>query len=49
MKLQWASSKYIITVPKKMVEARGWEKGEELEWKINEDNKLELVPAESED
>lgn len=32
----------VITVPKNMREAKGWEDGEELEWKINNEGNLEL-------
>lgn len=31
-----------ITVPKKFVEAKEWEDGEELQFKINNDGNLEL-------
>ena len=36
-----------ITVPKNMREAKGWEDGQELEWKINNDGDLELKEATS--
>lgn len=32
----------IITVPKAMRNAKDWEDGEELDWKINNDGNLEL-------
>lgn len=31
-----------ITVPKKFVQAKDWEDGEELKWKINQSGNLEL-------
>lgn len=31
-----------ITVPKRFVKAMGWENGEDLEWKINDEGNLEL-------
>lgn len=35
-----------ITVPKKFVEAKDWEDGENLEWKINSDGNLEIKEKE---
>lgn len=35
----------VITVPKKLVKAKGWEHGDELEWSINNDGALELDEA----
>jgi len=32
----------VITVPKNMRNAKGWEDGQELEWKINSKGNLEL-------
>lgn len=32
----------VITVPKSMVEAKNWEDGQELEWKLNNKGNLEL-------
>jgi hypothetical protein len=34
-----------ITVPKKFVNAKDWEDGQELEWKINSNGNLELEEA----
>jgi bifunctional DNA-binding transcriptional regulator/antitoxin component of YhaV-PrlF toxin-antitoxin module len=34
-----------ITVPKAMRNAKDWEDGEELEWKINDQGNLELEGA----
>ncbi|MFB6099836.1 MAG: AbrB/MazE/SpoVT family DNA-binding domain-containing protein [Candidatus Nanohalobium sp.] len=34
-----------ITVPKNMRKAKGWEDGQELEWKINDKGNLELEEA----
>lgn len=37
--------RYFITVPKAMVEAKGWKKGTELAWMFNERGELVLVEA----
>ena len=43
MKLQEDSSgRYNITVPVSIVRAKGWEKGEDLEWEINDDGNIVL-------
>ncbi|MFB6245934.1 MAG: hypothetical protein ABEJ03_06335 [Candidatus Nanohaloarchaea archaeon] len=43
MKLQEKpNGQFVITVPKKFVNAKGWEKGEELEWKISSEGVIEL-------
>jgi len=36
----------VITVPKNLREAKDWEDGEELDWKINGKGNLELEEAE---
>ena len=42
VKLQFANKKqYKITLPKQIVEAKGWKKGDEIKVRIN--NKGELV------
>lgn len=33
----------VITVPKSMYEAKNWEDGQELDWKLNNKGNLELV------
>lgn len=33
----------VITVPKNIRKAKGWDDGEELEWKINNNGSLELL------
>lgn len=43
MKIQKNVDQYIITLPKKIVEGMGWDKGDDLEFKIAGKNKLELV------
>lgn len=32
----------VITVPKSMRNAKDWEQGQELDWKLNDKGKLEL-------
>ena len=34
-----------ITVPKRLVEAKDWEDGQELDWKLNNKGNLELKEA----
>jgi bifunctional DNA-binding transcriptional regulator/antitoxin component of YhaV-PrlF toxin-antitoxin module len=46
MKLQFTGKQYQITVPKKLVEAKNWEKGEELKWELNDNGNLELRESE---
>jgi len=36
----------VITVPKAMRNAKSWEDGQELEWKLNDNGNLELEEAE---
>lgn len=36
----------VITVPKNMRNAKSWEDGEKLEWKINDTGNLELEEVE---
>jgi len=36
----------VITVPKNMREAKDWEDGQELDWKINNKGNLELTEKE---
>jgi len=43
MKLQKDNSgRYNITIPVSIVRAKGWEKGEELEWEINDNGNILL-------
>ena len=43
MKLQVKpNGQAVITVPKSMRNAKDWEDGQELEWKLNEQGKLQL-------
>ena len=46
-KLQVKSStdQAVITVPKSLRNAKGWEDGEELEWQINDEGSLELTES----
>jgi hypothetical protein len=32
----------VITIPKNLANAKGWEKGQEVKWKINDRGNLEL-------
>lgn len=32
----------VITIPKNLANAKGWEGGQEVEWKINDKGNLEL-------
>jgi len=41
-KLQKAKDSFQITVPAQLVRSKGWEKGEELKWKVNSNGKLVL-------
>lgn len=44
MKLQVKpNGQAVITVPKAMRNAKGWEDSQELEWKLNDKGDLELV------
>lgn len=44
MKLQKdTSGRYNITVPASIVKAKGWKKGEELEWEISDEGSLKLT------
>jgi len=45
MKLQvkGTNDQAVVTVPKNMREAKDWEDGQELEWKIDSDGSLKLV------
>lgn len=48
MKLQEKpNDQYVITVPKNLVNAKGWKKGQDLEWKINDKGNLELEEKEA--
>ena len=43
MKLQFTGKQYQITVPKKLVEAKNWEKGDKLNWELTGQVKLRLI------
>lgn len=44
MKLQVKpNGQAVITVPKSMRKAKGWEDGQELTWNLNSNGKLELI------
>ncbi len=46
MKIQEKSNgQKVITIPKHLAEAKDWEKGQEVEWKINGKGNLELEEA----
>jgi bifunctional DNA-binding transcriptional regulator/antitoxin component of YhaV-PrlF toxin-antitoxin module len=45
LQVKGSNDQATITVPKKMRNAKGWEDGEELEWKINNKGNLELREA----
>ncbi len=40
---QLKNSQYLITVDKRLVQAKGWKKGQELKWIINNKGNLELI------
>lgn len=43
MKLQEGSNgQKLITVPRQIARAKGWDKGEELAWEVNDDGDLVL-------
>ncbi|MFB6241794.1 MAG: AbrB/MazE/SpoVT family DNA-binding domain-containing protein [Candidatus Nanosalina sp.] len=43
MKLQETTDGgFFITVPKQLADAKGFEKGQELEWQVNEEGQLVL-------
>jgi len=42
LQIQDTNNQATITVPKSMWEAKNWEDGQELEWKINNQGNLEL-------
>lgn len=42
LQVKESTGQAIITVPKNMRKAKGWEDGQELEWKINDKGDLEL-------
>lgn len=44
MKLQKNPSleNYYITIPNNLRKAKGWQKGEELEWEVQDDGSLKL-------
>ena len=43
MKLQFTGKQYQITVPKKLVEAKNLEQGDELNWELTDKGNLKLV------
>ena len=43
MKIQKNVDQYFLTLPKKIVEAMGWEKGDKVEVKVAGKDKLELI------
>jgi hypothetical protein len=43
VKLQQGNNQTFITVPTQIVRAKGWKKGKELHWKINNKGNLELL------
>ena len=45
LQVQESNDQATITVPKNMRNAKDWEDGEELEWKINDKGNLELEEA----
>ncbi|MFB6200104.1 MAG: hypothetical protein ABEJ83_04445 [Candidatus Nanohaloarchaea archaeon] len=40
--VQVGPSQYVVTVPQELRKAKGWEKGQELQWCFNDDGKLTL-------
>ena len=49
MKLQKArNNQYTLTIPLRLVEAKGWDKGKELRIRFNERGNLELEEVETE-
>ena len=45
LQVQESNDQGRITVPKNMRKAKGWEDGQKLEWKINDNGNLELEEA----
>ena len=43
VKLQKGNNQFFVTVPSTIVRAKGWNKREELDWKINKQGNLELI------
>lgn len=43
LQIKGKNKQAMITVPKSMVEAKDWEDGQELDWKLNNKGHLELV------
>lgn len=48
LQIRGPNNQSYITVPKKLVQAKGWESGQELEWEINDKGRLELREASEE-
>lgn len=42
LQIRGPNNQSYITVPKSLVNAKGWESGQELEWEINNKGNLEL-------
>lgn len=43
MKLQkMKNGSYFVTVPKPLVRAKGWNKGEKVSWEVNDEGRLGL-------
>lgn len=43
VKLQEKNGQYTITIPRKLVEAKGYNKQDEFVWRFNKDGNLELI------
>ena len=46
VKIQYANNRYFITLPKELVERKGWKKGESLFFIFNERGNIEIMGAE---
>ena len=46
VKLQFDSKQYKITLPKAIIEAKGWEKGNQLKVVLNQKGELVLIKDE---
>ncbi|WEL23197.1 AbrB/MazE/SpoVT family DNA-binding domain-containing protein [Candidatus Nanohalovita haloferacivicina] len=36
------NGQFVLTIPKRLANAKNWEDGQEVEWKLNSNGKLEL-------
>lgn len=40
------NGQFVLTIPKNLANAKGWEGGQEVEWKINNEGNLEIEEVE---